>query len=75
MLAGRSVLMSSWIGTSGQCLLRIRRASGSISHWNTTVIPDLSRPRSKPPIPAKNEATLTAYPPPVTVARATASPA
>ena len=50
--------MSDLIGTLGQCLLRMSIQKGLTSHCHTGVNPALSKPRSKPPMPAKNEANV-----------------
>ena len=44
--------------TFGQCFRSIWLQNGSISHWKLNSNPARSNPRSKPPIPEKNEATV-----------------
>lgn len=57
MSSAESVSMSPCRGTSGQCRFRIAWQYGSISQWNAGCIPAFWNPRSKPPMPAKNDAT------------------
>lgn len=49
--------MSLYSWTSGQCLCKTFLQKGSISHCMTIFIPAISKPRSKPPIPEKKDAT------------------
>lgn len=58
---GGNVFTSSWRRTSGQCFASTRRAKGSIStchlHWR----PDLSSPKSMPPIPANRLPNVSTF--------------
>lgn len=54
-----NVNTSSHRGTLGQCLLRTRRRNSSFSTCHLHSRPALSKPRSKPPIPAKREPKLS----------------
>jgi len=53
-----SLVTSSKIGTSGQCVLRTERQKGSISQKATVRIPARSRPRLNPPMPEKRSRTF-----------------
>ena len=45
-------------GTSGQCFFRMEMQNGSISHCTVTSNPARLNPKSRPPIPEKNDATV-----------------
>jgi hypothetical protein len=54
-----SVVMSPYLGTSGQCFVKTRRHHSSISTCQRTSIPARSSPRSIPPIPENREPTVS----------------
>jgi len=56
--ASTEVLMSSWRRMLGQCFASTFRQNGSRSTCHATRIPARSRPRSSPPIPAKQLPTV-----------------
>src|SRR5690554_3417766 len=58
MAAFVTSLISSSSGTLGQCCCRTDRQNSLTSHWTVTSNPLRSKPRSIPPMPEKNDASV-----------------